>query len=103
MPLPADLAAAMDAQPEARRFYNQLSYSRRRAYVTWVEDAKKADTRQRRLREAITLPRRRPRATLTAPHTAHARRPSTIDCDQTVPNDSESGTPDAVRQVTMYV
>lgn len=53
--LPADLAAALDHHPQARRFYDSLSYSRQLAYVTWTEDAKKPETRSRRVTETITL------------------------------------------------
>lgn len=52
--VPADLAAALDGVPEARRFFDGLSYSRKLRYVLQVEGAKKAETRQRRVADTIT-------------------------------------------------
>jgi uncharacterized protein YdeI (YjbR/CyaY-like superfamily) len=52
--VPADLAAALDGAPEAKRFFDGLSYSRRLRYVLRVEGAKKAETRQRRVGDTIT-------------------------------------------------
>ncbi|MEU7860237.1 YdeI/OmpD-associated family protein [Nonomuraea sp. NPDC049141] len=52
--VPADLAAALDGAPEAKRFFDGLSYSRRLRYVLQVEGAKKAETRQRRVADTIT-------------------------------------------------
>lgn len=51
--VPADLAEALRAEPEAARFFDGLSPSRKKAYVTWVEQAKKAETRQRRVAQAV--------------------------------------------------
>ena len=47
--LPADLAAALDADPEARRRFDALSYSHQRRHVLAVEGAKAEDTRARRV------------------------------------------------------
>jgi hypothetical protein len=47
--VPADLAAALDGAPEARRLFDGLSYTARRTYVSQVESAKKPETRQRRI------------------------------------------------------
>ena len=59
--VPADLAAALAPEDEARAFFDGLSYSRRRAYVLWVEGAKTAETRQRRVAGAVAkLQERRP-------------------------------------------
>ncbi|MBT2235032.1 YdeI/OmpD-associated family protein [Nonomuraea sp. NEAU-A123] len=52
--VPTDLAAALDGAPEAKRFFDGLSYSRRLRYVLQVEGAKKAETRQRRIADTIT-------------------------------------------------
>jgi hypothetical protein len=52
--VPADLAAALDGAPEAKRFFEGLSYSRRQRYVLQVEGAKKAETRQRRIADTVT-------------------------------------------------
>jgi Bacteriocin-protection, YdeI or OmpD-Associated/Domain of unknown function (DUF1905) len=44
-----DFAAALDAEPEARRFFDSLSYSNRRRFTYSIDDAKTPETRQRRI------------------------------------------------------
>lgn len=51
--VPADLARALGRDADARRFFEGLSYTNKRGYVTWVEGAKKAETRERRVSDAI--------------------------------------------------
>lgn len=51
---PADLTQALDADPAAREAYDNLSYSRKREHVRAIENAKKPETRQRRIEKAIT-------------------------------------------------
>src|SRR5580693_868193 len=46
--VPGDLAAALAAQPDARTAFEALSYSNQRRHVLAVEQAKTAETRQRR-------------------------------------------------------
>jgi uncharacterized protein YdeI (YjbR/CyaY-like superfamily) len=53
--LPADLAAALDAEPAARAFFDGLSYSNRQWHVLSVEGAKTAETRQRRIGKSIEM------------------------------------------------
>ena len=50
---PPDLAAALDDDEEARDFWDRLSYSHRREYVDWVEEAKRDETRKKRVVKAI--------------------------------------------------
>jgi Bacteriocin-protection, YdeI or OmpD-Associated/Domain of unknown function (DUF1905) len=50
---PADLAAALAEIPEAEAAFAGLSYTHRREYVRWIEEAKRAETRARRLGKAI--------------------------------------------------
>ncbi|TDD20968.1 YdeI/OmpD-associated family protein [Nonomuraea diastatica] len=47
--VPADLAEALGRAPEAKAFFESLSYSRQRRYVLLIESAKKPETRQRRV------------------------------------------------------
>ncbi|MFG1948839.1 YdeI/OmpD-associated family protein [Nonomuraea sp. NPDC048826] len=47
--VPPDLAEALDRAPEAKAFFDGLSYSRQLRVVLQVEGAKKAETRQRRV------------------------------------------------------
>ncbi len=51
--VPADLATALRANPEADAFFASLSYSNQRGYTTWIEDAKKDETRQARVAKAV--------------------------------------------------
>lgn len=46
---PAELAAALDANPEARRHWDAFPRSPRRALIWWVMSAKRPATRQRRV------------------------------------------------------
>ncbi|MCO1594523.1 YdeI/OmpD-associated family protein [Micromonospora sp. RHAY321] len=52
--LRADLAAALDAEPGARRQFEALSYSNKRQHVLSIEGAKTPATRQRRVAKALT-------------------------------------------------
>jgi hypothetical protein len=53
--VPADLAAALAAEPEARRTFDGLSYSNRSWHVLQVEGAKTDETRQRRIRKSVDV------------------------------------------------
>lgn len=51
--VPADLASALDAEHEARTFYESLNYSSKRRYVEPIADAKTAETRSRRIGKVV--------------------------------------------------
>ncbi len=53
--VPADLAAALDADGAARTFFDSISYSNKRWHVLNVEGAKTAETRQRRIDKSVAL------------------------------------------------
>lgn len=53
--VPTDFAEALDADAEARRAFDALSYSGKRGYVYPIEDAKTAETRQRRIAKAVNV------------------------------------------------
>ncbi len=53
--VPADLDAALAGNHSARSFFEQLSYTHRREYVQWIEEAKRAETRQRRIQRAVEM------------------------------------------------
>ncbi|GAA3468381.1 YdeI/OmpD-associated family protein [Nonomuraea roseola] len=57
--VPADLAGELEADTEAKAFWDTLSYSRRRWFVLSVEGAKQAETRSRRVARAMELLRQR--------------------------------------------
>jgi hypothetical protein len=50
---PADLRRALDADPEAAAAFERLSYSHRKEWVEWIEEAKRVETRARRLARAV--------------------------------------------------
>ena len=47
--VPADLAAALAKNKEAKAFFESLSFSNQRGYVSWLEQAKKEETRNARV------------------------------------------------------
>lgn len=51
--VPPDLADALDRDPEAKRFFEGLSYSNQLRHVLAIESAKTAETRQRRIAKAV--------------------------------------------------
>jgi hypothetical protein len=51
--VPPELAAALDAEPEARRTFDALSNSNKGWHVTQVSGAKTEETRQRRIAKSI--------------------------------------------------
>ncbi|WP_328328754.1 YdeI/OmpD-associated family protein [Kribbella sp. NBC_00382] len=51
--VPADFAAALDAEPKARAFFDGLSYSQRSWFVLGIEEAKKPETRANRITKAV--------------------------------------------------
>ena len=53
--VPADLAAALDAEPAARRTFDGLSYSNRSWHVLQVTGAKTDETRQRRIAKSVEM------------------------------------------------
>lgn len=53
--VPSDLAAALDADAKARGFYESLSHSQQLWYVTPIEQAKKPETRERRVEKALQM------------------------------------------------
>jgi hypothetical protein len=60
--VPADFAAALDAEPAARRTFDALSYSNQSWHVLSIDGAKSDDTRQRRIAKSVaTLREGRPR------------------------------------------
>ena len=51
--VPPDLTDALDRHPSARRQFDGLSYSHKQRYVISIEEAKTAETRQRRIAKAV--------------------------------------------------
>lgn len=57
---PPDLVAALEASPPAWERWQELSYTHQREYVEALEQAKKPETRARRLVRAVETIRARP-------------------------------------------
>ena len=53
--MPPEFDAELKAHPGAAAFFSSLAPSYRRQYVDWIASAKRAETRQRRLHEAMKL------------------------------------------------
>ena len=53
--VPSWFEEALDKNDDARRYFHKLAPSYRRIYIQWILDAKRAETRLRRLAEAIDL------------------------------------------------
>lgn len=51
--VPPDFGDALDQEADARRTFDGLSYSQKRRYVLSIEEAKSAETRQRRIANAV--------------------------------------------------
>jgi hypothetical protein len=53
--VPADFAAALAAEPEARHTFDGLSYSNKSWHVLQIEGAKTDETRQRRIAKSVEV------------------------------------------------
>lgn len=51
---PDDFAEALALAPEASATFDRLAYTHRKEYVQWIEDAKRPETRTRRIEQAVT-------------------------------------------------
>jgi hypothetical protein len=49
----ADIAAALDGEPRARRFFEGLPTFYRKNFMRWIEQAKRPDTRAQRIAETV--------------------------------------------------
>jgi hypothetical protein len=53
--LSPDVSAALDAEPEAKAFFDALATFYRKNYVRWIESAKRPETRSARIAEMVKL------------------------------------------------
>lgn len=53
--LSPDVAAALEAEPQAKAFFESLATFYRNTYIKWIESAKKPETRTARIKEMIEL------------------------------------------------
>jgi hypothetical protein len=53
--VPEDLADALASVPEAKARFDKLAFTHRKEYVRWVTEAKRDDTRRRRVAQAVEM------------------------------------------------
>ncbi len=53
--MPDDFDEALRPFPEARAYFDGLSYTHQKEYVRWIVEAKRAKTRERRLKKAVEM------------------------------------------------
>jgi uncharacterized protein YdeI (YjbR/CyaY-like superfamily) len=53
--IPAYIAKQLKANERANECFEQLAPSCRREYIEWIDGAKREETKQRRLQEAIKM------------------------------------------------
>ncbi len=51
--VPDEMLMCLEDEPSAQRFFNSLSESEKKYYVNWIYDAKRFETKVRRLAKAI--------------------------------------------------
>ena len=56
--IPAELKKAFKGENEAKAFFDRLSYSHQREYVGYITEAKKQETRERRVAQTIAMLRK---------------------------------------------
>jgi hypothetical protein len=53
--LAPDIAAALEAEPQAKVFFEALATFYRKKYITWIEGARQPQTRANRIKEMLDL------------------------------------------------
>jgi hypothetical protein len=53
--IPAELKKLFRTEKDAKKFFDQLSYTHQREYVMWINEAKRDETRQNRIVKAIEM------------------------------------------------
>ena len=53
--VPAESKKAFRTEKEAKAFFDQLSYTHKREYVMWINEAKREETRQNRITKTIEM------------------------------------------------
>jgi hypothetical protein len=53
--VPPDLAAALAADPQAKTAFDGMAFTHRKEYARWVAEAKRDETRQRRVQQALEM------------------------------------------------
>jgi uncharacterized protein YdeI (YjbR/CyaY-like superfamily) len=71
--VPEALAVALHDDVAAREAFNALSHTHRREYARWIDEAKREETRERRVARAVEMLRAGVRTPDSAPARARAR------------------------------
>ena len=53
--VPADLAAALAADPQAAASFDRMAFTHRKEYGRWIDEAKREETRERRVAQALEM------------------------------------------------
>ncbi len=53
--IPEDLKKLLEENEQAMSFFNTLSYTNQKGYADWITGAKKAETREKRVNEAVNM------------------------------------------------
>lgn len=53
--IPEDFKRLLEENEQAMSFFDTLSYTNRKEYVQWITGAKKAETREKRVKDAIAM------------------------------------------------
>lgn len=53
--VPDELATALASDAEATARFEAMAFTHRKEYARWIADAKRADTRERRVRQALEM------------------------------------------------
>jgi bacteriocin resistance YdeI/OmpD-like protein/uncharacterized protein DUF1905 len=53
--VPGALAAALAADPDASATFGRLAFTHRKEYARWIAEAKRDETRQRRVEQAVEM------------------------------------------------
>jgi hypothetical protein len=53
--IPKELAKELKKEKEAKAFFDKLSYTHRKEYVNWINEAKREETRQNRIVKTIEM------------------------------------------------
>jgi hypothetical protein len=53
--VPEALAVALAADPQAKASFEQMAFTHRKEYARWIAEAKKDETRDRRVRQAVEM------------------------------------------------
>jgi uncharacterized protein YdeI (YjbR/CyaY-like superfamily) len=56
--VPPELAAALAGDPAALAAFDALAYTHRKEYARWVQEAKRDETRRRRIAQALQMLRK---------------------------------------------